>query len=223
VVAPGARRRYTGAMAKSSKRANRALLILMIGMMAAVAVTVVTMWYVVSSGPRDPGDQSTSASSVGGPFTLVDQNGATVTDKSYGGLYRLIYFGYTFCPDACPTELQLMSQAIENLGADGAKVQPIFITIDPARDTPAQLAAYVKQFDPRLVGLSGSPEQIAQAARAYKVFYAKEELPGDRVNYAMDHSSFVYLMGPRGNFLTVFTPDMDADKMAAEIKSRMKG
>jgi len=213
--------RYMAGMAKSPERANKFLLFLMIGMMAAVAVAIVTMWYVVSSGPRDPGYQSNV--SVGGPFTLVDETGATVTDRSYKGFYRLIYFGYTFCPDACPTELQVMSQAIETMGADGAKVQPIFITIDPARDTPKQLADYVKLFDKRLVGLSGTPEQIAQVAKAYKVYYAKAEASADKANYAMDHSSYVYLMDPDGRFMTVFPSDMDADKMAAEMRRYMKG
>jgi protein SCO1/2 len=210
-------------MPKPDSRSNRSLLILMVSMMAIVAVTVVVMWHIVASGPRDPGyDNSASAVSIGGPFQLTDQSGAAVTDKTYDGSYRLIYFGYTFCPDACPTELQTIGQAVDSLGALADKVQPIFITIDPARDTTKQLAAYVPQFDKRLVGLTGTPEQIAAVAKAYKVYYAKADQPGgDPKAYGMNHSSFVYLMDPQGRFLTVFSSDMDSDKMAAEIKRYM--
>jgi protein SCO1/2 len=212
---------YIKGMTKPAERSNRPLLILMVAMMAVVAVAVVIMWQIVASGPRDPG-YAASAPSIGGPFTLTDQSGATVTDKSYDGSYRLIYFGYTFCPDACPTELQVMAQAVEAMGPAGAKVQPIFITIDPARDSAKQLAGYVPLFDKRLVGLTGTPEQIATVAREYKVYYAKADQPGgDAKGYGMNHSSFVYLMDPAGKFLTVFSSDMDSDKMAAEIKRYM--
>lgn len=188
-------------------------------MMAIVAVAVVVMWELVASGPRD---QVTGAStiSIGGPFTLTDQTGKTVNEHTYDGSYRLIYFGYTFCPDACPTELQVMAQALDTMGADGAKVQPIFITIDPARDTQAQLGKYVPLFDKRLVGLTGSAEQIAAVAKAYKVYYSKAPATGSDPNaYGMNHSSFVYLMDPSGKFVTVFSSDTDSDKMAADIKS----
>jgi protein SCO1/2 len=208
-------------MTKPAVRSNRPLLILMIAMMAIVAVTVVVMWNIVASGPRDPGYASASPS-IGGPFTLTDQTGAAVTDKTYDGSWRLIYFGYTFCPDACPTELQVMAQAVEALGPAGAHVQPIFITIDPARDTAKQLAGYVPLFDKRLVGLTGTPEQVAAVAKAYKVYYAKaDSAGGDPKTYGMNHSSFVYLMDPNGKFLTVFSSDTDSDKMAAEIRRYM--
>jgi protein SCO1/2 len=209
-------------MTQPTQRANRGLLILMVAVMAIVAVGVVAMWTIIEHGPRDPGYQSTA--SIGGPFSLVDQTGAPVTDKTYAGRFRLVYFGYTFCPDACPTELQVMAQAMDLLGADAAKVQPIFVTIDPARDTPAQMAAYVPQFDKRLVGLTGSPQQIAQVAKDYKVYYAKApDTGGDKNAYAMNHSSYVYLMDPEDRFLTVFTSDTDADKMAAAIRGYMHG
>jgi cytochrome oxidase Cu insertion factor (SCO1/SenC/PrrC family) len=213
---------YIGAMTKPADRSNRSLLILMVAMMAIVAVAVVTMWHIVASGPRDPGYGASGSPAIGGAFSLTDQNGAAVTDKTYDGSYRLIYFGYTFCPDACPTELQVMAQAIEAMGPAGDKVQPIFITIDPARDTAKQLAGYVPLFDKRLVGLTGTPEQIAAAAKAYKVYYAKADQPGvDAKSYGMNHSSFVYLMDPKGKFLTVFSSDMDSDKMASEIRRYM--
>ena len=160
--------------------------------------------------------------SIGGPFTLVDQTGAKVTEQNYKGLYRLIYFGYTFCPDACPTELQTMAQAIDALGPDGDKIQPIFITIDPERDTVKQLANYVPLFHKRLVGLTGTLDQIAAVEKSYRVYAAKAE--DKSVNgYGMNHSSFVYLMDPGGKFITVFPGDMDSDKLAAEIRKKMKG
>jgi protein SCO1/2 len=218
-MASGVRVRYMAGMVQPSKRANRRLLALMVAMMAVVAVGIVTLWYVVENGPRDPGYATAATPSIGGPFSLIDQTGQPVTDKTYAGRYQLIYFGYTFCPDACPTELQIMAQAIETLGPNGGKVQPIFITIDPARDTPKQLANYVPQFDKRLVGLTGSPQQIADVAREFKVYYAKAD---DTPAYAMNHSSFVYLMNPEGRFLTVFPSDMDGDKMASEILTYMK-
>ncbi len=186
---------------------------------AVIAVSAVAVWRAVT-GNGQPAP--TTAVAIGGPFSLTDQTGAAVTDQTYKGAYRLIYFGYTFCPDACPTELQVMAQALETMGTDGAKVQPIFITIDPARDTVKQMAAYVPQFDKRLVGLTGTPQQIATVAREYKVYYAKADQPGgDPNSYGMNHSSFVYLMGPDGQFLTVFPSDMDGDKMASEIKRYM--
>jgi protein SCO1/2 len=213
---------YRKPMSKPADRSNRPLLILMVVIMGVVGIAVIVMWHIVASGPRDPGYAASSAPSIGGPFTLTDQSGAIVTDKTYDGSYRLIYFGYTFCPDACPTELQVMAQALDSLGPAGDKVQPIFITIDPARDTAKQLAGYVPMFDKRLVGLTGTPDQIAAVARAYKVYYAKADAAGgDPKSYGMNHSSFVYLMDPAGKFLTVFSSDMDSDKMAAEIRRYM--
>jgi protein SCO1/2 len=212
--------RYIAIMT-SPKRQNRGLLILMIAVMAIVGSGVIVMWNRISSGPRDPG--YAAAAAIGGPFSLVDQTGARVTDQTYAGHYRLMYFGYTYCPDACPTELQVMAQAVDLLGAEAAKVQPIFITIDPARDTPRQLAAYVPQFGNNLVGLTGSAEQIAAIAKEYKVYYAKAETAGSPDAYAMNHSSYVYLMDPNGKFVTVFSSDMDAEKMAAAIRQDMAG
>lgn len=190
--------------------------------MVVAAIAVVTLSQIDKSGPRDVAQAQPA---IGGAFTLTDQTGKTVTDRSYDGSYRLIYFGYTFCPDACPTELAVMARAVDELGASGNKVQPVFITVDPARDTVKQLAGYVPLFHPRLAGLTGTPEQIAQVAKDYKVYYAKADAdpkagPGA---YLMNHTSFVYLMGPDGKFLTVFPAETDVDKMAAEIKKYMSG
>jgi protein SCO1/2 len=210
---------YITLMAKPAQSRNTPLLIAMIAMIAIVAVAGVAIWRITQAGPVA---SAGSGVSIGGPFTLTDQAGAAVTEKTYDGSYRLIYFGYTFCPDACPTELGVMAQAIETMGPAGQKVQPIFITIDPDRDTVQQLKGYVPLFDKRLVGLTGTPQQIAAVAKAYKVYYAKADQPGvDTKSYGMNHSSFVYLMDPKGRFLTVFSSDTDSDKMAAEIRRYM--
>jgi protein SCO1/2 len=157
---------------------------------------------------------------VGGPFTLTDQTGKTVTDQDFRGKYMLIFFGFTFCPDVCPTELQIMAGAIDRLGDKGADVVPVFVTVDPDRDTPEALARYVQQFHPRLVGLTGTHEQIAAIAKAYRVYYQKvkeEGAPDD--SYTMDHSSVAYLMGPDGKFLAFFPPGVTPDQMAEKIAS----
>jgi protein SCO1/2 len=145
---------------------------------------------------------------IGGPFTLTDQNGKTVTDADFRGKYMLIYFGYTYCPDMCPTGLQSMAHALDDLGPDAKKVAPLFITIDPARDTPAKMKQYAANFHPDIIGLTGTPEQIAAVAKAYQVYYAKGEQV-DEHDYIMDHSSLIYLMRPDGSFVTTFDEEVD--------------
>jgi protein SCO1/2 len=157
---------------------------------------------------------------VGGPFTLVDQTGRTVTDATWRGRWMLIYFGYTYCPDVCPTELQTVAGALDALGKQAAAVAPIFITVDPERDTPDHMAEYVKLFDDRLIGLTGTPQQIAAVARAYRVYYAKVT-PKDSTTYLMDHSSFLYLMGPDGTLRALFRSGMSAQDIAEAIRSRL--
>jgi cytochrome oxidase Cu insertion factor (SCO1/SenC/PrrC family) len=154
---------------------------------------------------------------LGGELHLIDQDGKPTDDTTFKGHWRLVYFGYTFCPDVCPTELQTMVDALETLGPKADGIQPIFVTIDPARDTPEKLKNYVGLFHSRLVGLTGTPQQIAAAARAYRVYYAKS--PGaDPDSYMMDHSSFVYLMKPDGTLATVFPAGTPSDAMAKGIR-----
>jgi cytochrome oxidase Cu insertion factor (SCO1/SenC/PrrC family) len=161
-----------------------------------------------------------AAVSVGGPFALTDDQGKAVTDQTYRGRWMLVYFGYTFCPDVCPTELQTIAGALDKLGPEAKSVVPLFITIDPERDTPAALANYVKLFDDRLIGLTGTPEQISTVARAYRVYYAKVT-PKDSTTYLMDHSSFVYLVGPDGKLRALFRPGESAQELADGIRARM--
>lgn len=174
-----------------------------------------------SSGEASSSAQSTGTATIGGPFTLTDETGREVTDADFTGKYMLIYFGFTSCPDVCPTELQAMTAAISALGAAGDNIQPVLVTVDPERDTPEVLAPYVKQFSPRLKGLTGTPDQLAAVAKEYKVFYEKVKDETSSADYTMDHSSVVYLMGPDGKFLTFFGPGTTPDKMAEKIKSLM--
>jgi cytochrome oxidase Cu insertion factor (SCO1/SenC/PrrC family) len=158
---------------------------------------------------------------VGGPFTMVNHKGATVTDKDFRGKPMLLFFGFTFCPDICPTELQVMTAAIAELGDVGADIQPILVSVDPARDTPEVLASYVANFGENVVGLTGSEQQVAAMAGEYRVFYAKQENAKDPGNYMMDHSSIIYLMGPDGKFIKHFSYTTDAKALAAGLKTAL--
>jgi cytochrome oxidase Cu insertion factor (SCO1/SenC/PrrC family) len=161
----------------------------------------------------------TGTALVGGPFTLTDQTGKRVTEKDFLGSYMLVFFGYTYCPDVCPTELQVMSAALDSLGSKADRIQPIFITIDPQRDTPEVMKQYVANFYPRLIGLTGSPEEIATAAKAYRVYYSKVAGKSGADDYLMDHSSIVYLMDTKGTFLKHFTYTTDVAELAKAIEA----
>jgi protein SCO1/2 len=158
---------------------------------------------------------------IGGPFSLVDQDGRTFTDADLKGKPTLLYFGYTFCPDVCPTSLLLMENAAEKLGPDGPKkVNLVFITIDPERDTPKLMKGYVSNFGPTIVGLTGTPQQIAAVAHSYRVYYQK--VPSkDGSPYLMDHSSIVYLLDSRGRFVTHFTHETKAETITAALQREL--
>src|SRR5438105_1308802 len=156
------------------------------------------------------------ASAIGGPFRLVDQSGKTVTDADLKGKWSLVYFGYTHCPDACPTALNAIAIALDQLGQKREAVRSVFITVDPERDTPEVLKEYVANFDAPILALSGSPEEIARAAKAYRVYYAKHSEPGG--DYSMDHSSVIYLMDPEGRFTASFTHQSTPEEIAERLK-----
>ena len=161
----------------------------------------------------------TGQAGIGGPFELVNGDGKTVTDRAWPGKYLLVYFGYTFCPDVCPTTLNEMAGALEQLGPKANLLQPLFITVDPKRDTPDAVKQFAAAFSPRLVGLTGTQDQIAKAARAYRVFF-KVHAPkdGEKADeYTVDHSSIIYLMGPDGRFIAPIRADLPADAMAKDI------
>jgi cytochrome oxidase Cu insertion factor (SCO1/SenC/PrrC family) len=159
---------------------------------------------------------------IGGPFDLSDHTGKTVTDESYRGRYLLVYFGYIYCPDVCPTGLQTITEALNKLGDKAQAVQPIFVSVDPERDTVAQMAAYVKSFHPSLIGLTGTPEQVMAMARAYRVYYAKVRKEGAAANeYLVDHSAVIYLMGPDGRYIQHFSHSVEAEEMAKALERHL--
>ncbi|HLA01519.1 MAG TPA: SCO family protein [Aestuariivirga sp.] len=180
------------------------------------ALLVAGTAYYIANQPRGPISIGTAL--VGGPFSLTDQEGRKVTDKDFRGHYMLVFFGYTYCPDICPTELQVMSAALDNLGAKADDIQPIFISVDQQRDTPEVLKQYVTNFHPRLVGLTGSAEEIASVARAYRVYFSKVENNSEPDAYLMDHSTIMYLMDGQGKFVKHFTYSTDAAALAKAIE-----
>lgn len=165
------------------------------------------------------GAAGTGPGGIGGPFALQDGNGRTVTDRDFRGKWMLVYFGYTHCPDACPTALQDMANALDQLGTARDKVAIVFITVDPERDTPAVMKDYVSSFEAPITALSGSPEAIRQAARAYKVYYARH--PEQDGGYSMDHSSIIYVMDPEGRLAANFTHESAPEQIAARLRSLM--
>ena len=152
---------------------------------------------------------------IGGPFTLVDQTGGTVTDKDVLKKPSLVYFGYTFCPDVCPLDAQRNADAVDILAERGLDVTPVFITIDPARDTAQVLADWTSGISPKMIGLTGTPDQIKAVSVAYKTYYKQQ--PADDENYLMDHSIYTYLMLPDAGFVDFFDRDIAADKMADKV------
>lgn len=156
---------------------------------------------------------------VGGPFTLTDQNGQTRSDGEFHGKLMVVYFGYTYCPDICPADLMAITQALDALGPAAADVQPLFITIDPERDT-ALLARYVSAFHQSLIGLTGSPEEIRKVANAYKAYYAKVPDPrgGD---YVIDHMGAIYLIGRNGEYLGFMPPQTSPDRLARILREHL--
>jgi len=190
------------------------------------------LWYVAPTpGSDKPGITSRGTAAIGGPFRLTDNTGKTVTDKTYAGKYMLVYFGYTYCPDTCPTDLTLMSRAMDRLGKDASRVQPLFITVDPERDTVQEMADYVSHFGSSLVGLTGTPEEIASVAKAYRVFYQKVDRHddggdggnSDGSDYLMNHSSFIYLMGTDGSYIDNFAAGTTPQEMADRIRDIIAG
>jgi protein SCO1 len=158
---------------------------------------------------------------IGGPFTLVNQDGGQTSDRDFAGKYRLMYFGYTYCPDVCPVDLQKLMAGYARLEKDdpqtAARIAPIFVSVDPERDKPAVLKQYVTAFHPKLTGLTGTPEQIAQTSKAYAIIYSKAGEPGAS-EYLMDHSRLAYLFGPDGKPIALVPHDGTPEQIAAELK-----
>ncbi|HUB43859.1 MAG TPA: SCO family protein [Acetobacteraceae bacterium] len=164
---------------------------------------------------------STGGPAVGGPFTLENSSGKTVTDQDFRGKFMLVYFGYTYCPDVCPTTLNAVASALDKLGPKAKALTPIFITVDPQRDTPGVMKQYTAAFSPAIVGLTGTPDEIAKVAREYRVYYARHVTGPGPNDYSMDHSSILYLMGPNGRFIAPVRADESPAEMATEIEKLM--
>lgn len=193
----------------------RAVLIVLLGL----AIGGLSAWIVVSQAP--PGGTIASGKAlVGGPFQLTDADGKTVTEKDFAGRKMLVFFGFTSCPDVCPGGLQVISAALAKLGAKADKVAPLFITLDAERDTPAKVGEYAKSFGPKLIGLSGTPEQVTAAAKAYRVYFKK--VPGSEPgNYNIDHSSIIYLMDETGQYITHYPYPITVDELAAKLAAAL--
>lgn len=160
-------------------------------------------------------------SAIEGHFSLTDHNGAAVTSETYNGQYRLVFFGFTACPAICPAGMKKMTEALNLLDKDAERVQPLFITLDPARDTASVMKDYAAQYHPRIVGLTGTQEQVTAVQKEYKVYATRVE---DDVtgSYNIDHSSFIYLMGPDGKFLTVFGSDETPAAVADTVRHYLR-
>jgi protein SCO1/2 len=182
----------------------------------ALGVAAAAVAWSFAENPKSTGP----AEAIGGAFALTAGNGQVMTDRDFRGKWLLIYFGYTHCPDICPTTLAEVSETATMLGPLAAKVQPVFITIDPERDDPGAVGTFVDAIDDRIIGLTGTPAQIASVAKEYHVYYAKSPAPGAEGDYGMDHTAFVYVMGPDGKYLTLFSPlqGQTPDAMAAKLR-----
>jgi len=196
---------------------NRQALIPYLLLVAALAGGV--LWYESNQVPGLGRVVTTGQADVGGPFQLTDQHGKRVSEQDFRGRYMLICFGYSFCPDVCPTTLAVMAQALEKAGDRARRVTPVFITIDPERDTPQVLDDYMKAFGPSFVGLTGSAAEIKDVLKKYRVYAAKKPLDGG--GYGMDHSSVLYLMGPNGKMISFYDEAVSPDDLAKDLRSKL--
>ncbi len=177
------------------------------------------LWHESDNVPQLGRTVTTGTVAVGGPYQLIDQYGHARGSADFRGKYVLIYFGYSNCPDVCPTTLAVMSDALDKMGMDANRIVPVFITIDPERDTPAVLKLYMASFGPRFVGLTGSVSAIAAVEKEYRVYAKKQPLPGGK--YGMDHSSVIYLIGPDGKLVTFYDELIPAADLAKDLKAKI--
>lgn len=197
----------------------RALMIGVAGLAIGVLIGVLSL----TTGPMAPGKlgpqiQSSGEARIGGPFELVDQTGKLRTDQDFRGKHMLVFFGFLYCPDVCPATLQVITETLDRLGGKSQALTPIFVSVDPARDTPDALAKYLGNFDRRIVGLTGTPEQVDRAAKAYKAYYKKVSEPNLPDAYSIDHSTTIYLMGPDGRYVTHFNHGTLPADMARQLR-----
>ena len=205
----------------------RAALIFAIGLAVLVTGALAWQWSRTSQQgvATSSGTTSTGTALIGGPFELLDQNGETRRESDFAGRNMLIYFGYTYCPDICPSSLSVMTQALDILEERAPEkaetIAPIFITVDPQRDTVEAMKSYAEHFHPEMVALTGSEEQVSKAAKAYRVYYAKVKDESSSAGYTFDHSSIVFLMDKQGEYAAHFPPGTGPEKMAEGIRKRL--
>jgi protein SCO1/2 len=192
-------------------------LALVLGVLAGAAAAYMTLNVPSTSGPL----LSTGRAAIGGPFTLTDTTGRRRTEKDFAGKPMLVYFGFTNCPDICPSGLQTLTVALDKLGDKAERLTPLFITIDPERDTPQTLAAYIKSFHPRIQALSGSVEDVQAAIKTYRVYAVKVPDASDPKRYNIDHSSFFYLMNAEGRYVKHFPHSTDAGTLAEALAAAL--
>ena len=188
------------------------ILLIVAGFLAGAASIVLVLVLVTGRDPMP----TARASAIGGPFQLTDQNGRMMTDQDLRGHPFLVFFGFTHCPDVCPTTLFEVSEVLGKLGPDAARMTALFVTIDPERDTPAAMKDYLSNFNPRLIGLTGDPAAIAAIAKEYRVYVKK--VPLDHGDYTMDHTALVYLMDKDGRFVAPFNLKRSTEDAAAELR-----
>lgn len=187
--------------------------------LAAAAVLAGWVWHAGDQVSRFGYIGQSGVADIGGHFSLIDQNGQTRTDADFRGRYMLVYFGYSNCPDVCPISLGVMADAVERLGPLASRVAPIFITVDPERDTPSILKQYLAVFSPKLIGLTGSARAIREVTREYHVYVAKHATQGG--NYSVDHSNVIYLMGPDGRFVANYDDSLGPDGLAEALRKHL--
>lgn len=186
-----------------------------------LALVALFAWLGRDFGPDMARDDGVATNLIRGKFSLTDAAGKTVTERDFRGRYMLVYFGFTHCPDICPTSLLLMQNALRKLGDKANNVQPIFITLDPERDSPKITGDYARHFG-STIGLSGTPEQIAAAAENFKVYYSKSEDKSSALGYMVDHSGFIYLMGRDGNYITHFAHTAGEREIEEGLKKHVR-
>ena len=196
--------------------------ILIILMAFSIGSLAAIWFYALGHNTQGKSEIISGKAMIGGPFNLISHEGKEISNNDFPGQYLLVYFGYSYCPDICPTDLQKITRAMEILGAKAKQVQPLFITIDPERDGVTQMKSYVDHFHPKLVGLTGRTQQIKSVTKAYKVYAKKVVDDNSRADYLMDHTALTYLMGPNGEFIKHFAYGTGPEKMAADISKELK-
>ena len=194
---------------------------LLVVLLATTAAAVAAGGYALYYGQPAADIATSDKARIGGPFELTRHDGKRVSDKDFRGAYMLVFFGYTSCPDVCPAQLKVISAALDRLGEKARRIQPVFITVDPERDSPRVLARYVSAFHPRLVGLTGTTQEIARVTRAYGVYHARVKDSGQSKDYLMTHTTTAYLMAPDGRFVKHLSYTTDVEAMAAALSAAL--